>query len=121
MPVADSFEQMPIPNVMSLRELKSETHKYFSKRDGAIAAIDAALQAAHNAPTVRARLLELQQAIQAFKDEKDEKHGTYLASKRNKKGAIDALADQVDTALAAPSPIHAQVRGPGNLAAQIQS
>lgn len=95
--------------VMTVKEFKTKTHKYFSLRNGAIGAIDAALAAYHLEPDNRAKLTTLRDAIKAFRDQKDAKFapkgGDWESSKRESRGGITELASQVDGALrAAVSP-----------------
>lgn len=67
--------------LISLEEFKASTHKYFSRRDGAIKVIDDKLDAVHRNGTYQS-IQELRAAIDAFKTAKDQKHGDYTKSKR---------------------------------------
>lgn len=94
--------------IMSLAAFKTGTHKTFSKRNGAIAHIDTKLSLYWGAQTNPAVLLELQTAINDFKTEKNKKFaatgGTYKNSKREAKGFVTLLSQQVDEKVRASSP-----------------
>lgn len=103
--------------IMSLKSFKDDTSKWFSLRNGAIAVIDDKLRLHHAVPTDRNRLVELQTAINAFKQEKDTKYasgGGYQDSKRERNGTVTLLGQQVDAELN-PSPavvgVHSNMSG----------
>jgi hypothetical protein len=69
-------------SIPTLQDWKNATHKWFSVRNGAIAVIDEKLEAVERSPNDHKALLELDAAIEAFKDEKDTKYGDYKQSSR---------------------------------------
>lgn len=95
--------------IMSLKSFKDGTSKWFSLRNGAIKAIDDALELYHAVPNDRQRLRNLKDAIDAFKQEKDTKFapkgGDYTDSKREKQGIITLLGQQVAAELAPNVPL----------------
>ena len=109
---------MALTHVMTAAKFKTETKKFWSRRNGAIAKIDQKLTRAHSSPGNRAALQDLRDAIDAFIAEKDDKFGKknggdYRDSKRNKKQAIELLSQQVDQELQDTDPVHAKLRKVG--------
>jgi hypothetical protein len=94
--------------IMSLKQFKKDTAKWFSLRNGAIGAIDSKLEAYHKGSPNQAKLLELSRAVDNFINEKNQKFapqgGDYHSSKREGKGAITLLHQQVQAELAANNP-----------------
>lgn len=94
--------------VMSLKTFKDRTWKMFSIRNGAIGEIDKKLKRYHDSGRNRATLLELRDAVAAFKTEKDAKFsgrgGDYTSSKRDQAQGVTDLAAQVAGELTALGP-----------------
>lgn len=112
--------------IMSLKQFKRDTDKWFSLRNGAIGLIDNKLKAYHASP-VDARLRELAAAIDAFMNEKDQKFapkgGDHTNSKREKNGAVTELKRQVAAELATSNParpIGVQAIGNVGLVAEVR-
>lgn len=85
-------------NIMSLSDFKTLTAKTFSLRNGAIGDIDKALKAYHQSPGPQT-LKVLKTAVDAFKTEKDDKYGDFSQSKRESKGGVAQLSDQINKRL----------------------
>nr|WP_199039234.1 hypothetical protein [Dyella sp. ASV24] len=90
--------------IMTFAAFKKLTAKNFSLRNGAIGDIDAALKAYHTPPATKDKLNTLKQAIDAFKQVKNLKHGNYTQSGREGKSGVTLLGTQVAEALK-PAPL----------------
>lgn len=110
--------------IMSLKEFKNLTAKWFSLRNGAIGAIDSKLAAYHKGSPNQAKLRELKNAIDAFIDEKNNKFaakgGDYHSSKREGKQGVTTLLQQVQAELAAHAPGQQLAPSYMGIAAQVQ-